>query len=129
MKIQEDTGLILEGGIADSIPIEYAISQGYDKIVLILTRNKGYRKKYSKMGFAKAFYRKYPNLQRALSERNAKYNKTMDVIERLEEDGRITVIRPLRPIDVSRMEKDTAKLTALYEEGHEIAERIISSKE
>ena len=129
MKIQEDTGLILEGGIADSIPIEYAMSQGYDKIVLILTRNKGYRKKYSKMGFAKAFYRKYPNLQRALSERNAKYNKTMDVIERLEEDGRITVIRPLRPIDVSRMEKDTAKLTALYEEGNEIAERIISSKE
>ena len=80
MKIHKDTGLILEGGIADSIPIEYAMSQGYDKIVLILTRNKGYQKKYSKMGFAKAFYRKYPNLKRALSERNAKYNKTMDLI-------------------------------------------------
>ena len=81
------------------------------------------------MGFAKAFYRKYPNLQRALSERNAKYNKTMDFIEGLEEEGRITVIRPLKTIEVSRMEKDTAELTALYEEGYEIAERIISSKE
>ena len=120
---------MLDGGIADSIPIEYAMSQGYDKIVLILTRNKGYRKKVSKMGFAKAFYRKYPNLQRTLSERNAKYNKTMDFIEGLEEEGRITVIRPLKAIEVSRMEKDTAKLTALYEEGYEIAERIISSKE
>ena len=120
---------MLDGGIADSIPIEYAMSQGYDKIVLILTRNKGYRKKESKMGFAKAFYRQYPNLQRALSERNAKYNKTMDLIEGLEEEGRITVIRPLKAIEVSRMKKDTAKLTALYEEGYEIAERIISSKE
>lgn len=51
----------------------------------------------------------------------------MDLIERFEEEGRITVIRPLRPIEVSRMEKDIAKLTALYKEGYEIAERIISS--
>ena len=118
---------MLDGGIADSIPIDYALSQGYDKIVVILTRNKGYRKKDSKMGIAKAFYSKYPNLQRALSERNAKYNKTMDLIERFEEEGRITVIRPIKPIEVSRMEKDIAKLTALYKEGYEIAERIISS--
>lgn len=120
---------MLDGGIADSIPIDFAMSQGYDKILVILTRNKGYRKKDSKMGLAKAFYRNYPNLQRALSERNAKYNKAMDRIEQLEEEGRITVIRPLKPVVVSRMEKDTAKLTALYQEGYEIAERFISSKE
>jgi predicted patatin/cPLA2 family phospholipase len=118
---------MLDGGIADSIPIEYAMSQGYDKLVVILTRNKGYRKKDSRMGTAKIFYRKYPNLQKALSERNAVYNKTMDLIERLEEDGRITVIRPLRPIEVSRMEKDTAKLTALYHEGYKIAEEMIEN--
>lgn len=79
---------MLDGGIADSIPIEYAINQGYDKLVVILTRNIGYRKKESKMGIVKAFYRKYPNLQRALSERNAVYNKTMDLIEHLEEEGK-----------------------------------------
>jgi predicted patatin/cPLA2 family phospholipase len=56
------------------------------------------------------------------------YNKTMELIERLEEDGRITVIRPSRPIEVSRMEKDTSKLTALYQEGYEIAERMITPK-
>ena len=49
----------------------------------------------------------------------------MDLIERLEDKGRITVIRPLRPVEVGRMEKDTAKLTALYQEGYDIAEKLI----
>lgn len=118
---------MLDGGIADSIPVEYAKSQGYDKLVVITTRNKGYRKKDSKLHAAKLFYRKYPNLQKALSERNATYNKTMDLIERLEEEGRITVIRPLKQIEVGRMEKDTAKLKALYQEGYDIAKELMTS--
>ena len=65
-----------------------------------------------------------PALQKALSESNAVYNRTMDLIERLEDEGRITVIRPLKPLNVSRMEKDTDKLRALYQEGYDIAERI-----
>ncbi len=116
---------MLDGGIADSIPVEYAIRQGYSKLVAILTRNKGYRKKNSRMPLAKAFYRKYPNLQKALQERNATYNKAMDLVEKLEDEGRITVIRPIKSIEVSRMEKDTAKLTALYKEGYNLAEEFI----
>ena len=112
---------MLDGGIVDSIPVQYAMDQGYKNIVVILTRNKGYRKKPSKMRLAKVIYRKYPNLQKALSERNDVYNRTMDLIEQLEDQGRITVIRPLKPVQVSRMEKDTAKLTALYEEGYKTA--------
>lgn len=115
---------MLDGGIADSIPVEYAISQGYEKLVVVLTRNRGYRKKAGSMPLAQAVYRKYPALQKALSERNAIYNRTMDLIERLEDEGRITVIRPLKPVDVSRMEKDTDKLRALYQEGYDIAEKI-----
>ena len=115
---------MLDGGIVDSIPVKYALEQGYDNIVVILTRNKGYRKKESKMRAAKAFYRKYPNLQKALLERNAVYNQTMDLIEGLEEEGKITVIRPLKPVEVSRVEKDTDKLTALYQEGYDIAEQL-----
>lgn len=115
---------MLDGGIADSIPVEYAMSQGYEKLVVVLTRNRGYRKKAGSMPLAQAVYRKYPALQKALSERNAIYNRTMDLIERLEDEGRITVIRPLKPVDVSRMEKDTDKLRALYQEGYDIAEKI-----
>ena len=116
---------MLDGGIADSIPIQYSLEQGYKNIIVVLTRNKGYRKKAGGMKAAKLFYRKYPALQKALTERNAVYNKTMDLIESLEDQGRITVIRPLKPVEVGRMEKDTAKLTALYEEGYEVAKNII----
>ena len=120
---------MLDGGIVDSIPVEYALSQGYDKAVVILTRNKGYRKKASRMPLAKAVYKKYPALSKALQERNAVYNRTMDLIERLEDEGKITVIRPLKPVDVGRMEKDTAKLRALYQEGYDIAEQLLTSGE
>ena len=50
----------------------------------------------------------------------------MDLIEKMEEEGKITVIRPIRPVEVGRMEKDTAKLTALYQEGYDIAMKYIS---
>ena len=80
--------------------------------------------KENKMRVARSIYRKYPNLQQALSRRNAVYNQTMDLIEKMEEEGKITVIRPIRP--VGRMEKDTAKLAALYQEGYDIAMKYIS---
>ena len=115
---------MLDGGIVDSIPVEYALNQGFDKLVIVLTRNRGYRKPDSRMPLAKVAYRKYPNLQNALRSRNAVYNRTMDLIERLEDEGRILVIRPIRPVEVSRMEKNTAKLTALYQEGYDIANAI-----
>ena len=118
---------MLDGGIADSIPVRYVLEQGYDNPVVILTRNKGYRKKENKMRVAKTMYRKYPNLQQALSRRNAVYNQTMDLIEKMEEEGKITVIRPIRPVEVGRMEKDTAKLAALYQEGYDIAMKYISN--
>ena len=117
---------MLDGGIVDSIPVKYAFEQGSVDVVVVLTRNKGYRKKEGKMRAAKAFYRKYPDLQKALYERNAIYNQTMDMIERLEEQGKITVIRPLKPVEVGRVEKDTAKLAALYDEGYEIAEQLLT---
>ena len=118
---------MLDGGIVDSIPVEYALRQGYDKAVVILTRNKGYRKKASRMPLAKVVYKKHPALSKALQERNAVYNRTMDLIETLEAEGKITVIRPLKPVEVGRMEKDTAKLRALYQEGYDIAEQFLAS--
>ena len=119
---------MLDGGIVDSIPVQYAMSQGYEKLIVILTRNKGYRKKEGKMRAAKTFYRKYPLLQKALLKRNEVYNQAMDLVEKLESEGKALVIRPLNPVKVGRMEKDTAKLTTLYQEGYDIAMKIISNK-
>ena len=118
---------MLDGGIADSIPVEYAKSQGYKRMVVILTRNKGYRKNEKQLPVPKVIYRKYPELRKTLASRNAQYNRTMEMIERLEEEGSLTVIRPVHPIEVDRMEKDTDKLRALYQEGYELAESFLTS--
>ena len=118
---------MLDGGIADSIPVEYARSQGYERMVVILTRNKGYRKNEKQLPVPKFIYRKYPELRKTLASRNAQYNRTMEMIERLEEEGLMTVIRPVHPIEVDRMEKDTDKLRALYQEGYELAESFLAT--
>lgn len=118
---------MLDGGIADSIPVEYARNQGYERMVVILTRNKGYRKNEKQLPVPKFIYRKYPELRKTLSSRNAQYNHTMEMIERLEDEGRMTVIRPVHPIEVDRMEKDTDKLRALYQEGYELAESFLAT--
>lgn len=115
-----DSVPMLDGGICDSIPVEYVLAQGFKDITVILTRNRGYRKSEKPNPFLRLFYRKYPKLQNAIANRNREYNRTMDLIEHLEEEGKITVIRPLKPIEVDRMEKDTAKLRQLYNEGYEL---------
>ena len=116
---------MLDGGIADSVPIQFAREEGFTNNFVILTRNKGYRKTTAQSKWpGKLFYGKYPKLREAILSRNAVYNRTMDLIDKLEETGKITVLRPEKPLEVDRMEKDTAKLTALYNEGYELADKI-----
>lgn len=115
---------MLDGGIADSIPLLRARELGYDNNVVILTRNKGYRKPSKPTTVPFFFYRKYPHLRHAIAGRNALYNSQLDMVERLEESGEITVIRPEKPIVVDRIERDTRKLLDLYNQGYEIASSI-----
>lgn len=115
---------MLDGGIADSIPIERAMAQGYDNLTVVLTRNMGYRKPDKPSFIPPLFYRRYPALREAIRTRNLRYNKQMELIERLETEGRITVIRPERPIEVGRMERNTERLRRLYDEGYRIASQI-----
>jgi predicted patatin/cPLA2 family phospholipase len=115
---------MLDGGISDSIPIERAMSQGCDNLLVVLTRNCGYRKpgKPTKVPFF--FYRKYPNAKKAIRGRNAMYNRQMELVESMENEGRVEVLRPVRPIEVGRMEHDIQKILALYEEGYNLAAQI-----
>jgi predicted patatin/cPLA2 family phospholipase len=116
---------MLDGGIADSIPILRARELGYDNNVVVLTRNKGYRKSEKEMKAVSLFYKEYPAMQEAIRQRNKIYNQQISMIEELEAAGEIVVIRPERPIEVGRMERDTKKLLALYEEGYNIAMRNV----
>ena len=118
---------MLDGGIADSIPIMRARELGYDNNIVVLTRNKGYRKSDKEMKIANLFYRKYPAIREAIMMRNKIYNEQISMIEKMEDAGEITVIRPERPIEVSRMESDIKKLIALYEEGYKLAEKKIEN--
>lgn len=115
----------LDGGLADSVPIRRALQSGNEKIVLVLTRNPGYRKKPISKGTVKLYrraYKKYPNLVHAAIYRNHVYNKTMKLVERLEEEEKIFVIRPLVPT-VSRLERDETALTAFYQHGYNLMKR------
>ncbi len=115
---------MLDGGIADSIPLRRAQSLGYDNNIVVLTRNRGYRKSAKPTPVPPFFYRKYPELRRAIKERNGVYNEQISNVEQLEAKGYLVVIRPERPIEVDRMERDVVKLLALYEEGYECAAKV-----
>lgn len=115
---------MVDGGVCDSIPIRHAQEEGYRKNVIILTRNKGYRKPDKDFHLPSFIYRKYPAIHEALRLRYKSYNHTLDYIDELEAEDKVLVIRPQRPIEVGRTERDTRKLQALYEEGYELAKLI-----
>lgn len=119
-----DGNPMLDGGISDSIPLLRARQQGYDNNLVVLTRNKGYRKPSKPTKVPPLFYRKYPELRKAIKERNSLYNSQLSLIEQLEDENNLTVIRPQKPIVVDRMERDTQKLLDLYNEGYECAAAI-----
>lgn len=107
----------LDGGVADSVPIEEYMKRDYDKIIVVLTRPYGYRKNGSIHG-ADIIYRKYPNFVKAMKNRNSVYNAQYDLIDKLENEGRIFVIRPSEFIDISRTEKNHAKMKQMYNLGY-----------
>lgn len=115
--VRVDSIPMLDGGIVDSIPVMRAIETGHPQNVVILTRNKGYRSKERDRKIPPFVYKKYPRLRVALSRRVAAYNEQLELVERLEELGKVVCIRPQRPMEVGRMEKDTDKLERLYQEG------------
>lgn len=110
----------LDGGMTDSIPINKAIEDGNPYNVIVLTRNKGYRKEPSRFNFlTKIFLRKFPELIKRINNRYLRYNKCLDYIEQLERAGRVFIFRPVKKIVVERLERDIEKLRQLYEQGYD----------
>jgi predicted patatin/cPLA2 family phospholipase len=120
----------LDGGVSDPIPIERSIVDGNPRNVVVLTRNEGYRKATHRLGLgSRLAFSSYPGIRRAMLERSAKYNACLDRLASLEQTGEVFVFRPTRPLVVGRMERDAAKLDALYRQGYaETLERIPALK-
>ena len=119
--------LFLDGGVADPIPVRYALSK-YQKAVVVLTRPRGYRKEengnYALFKFA---FRKYPKFLEALLRRNMEYNKTLDFCDQMEKEGRLFILAPLQEYLIGRTEKNLDKRLGLYNHGYSTINQDIES--
>lgn len=113
--VEVDGYKMLDGGIADSIPIAYFKSIGYDRNVVILTQPKHYRKEKNKMlPLLKTALRKYPKTVEAMAKRHLAYNETVAEICRMEEAGEILVIRPEETLPIGRICHDPEALKNVH---------------
>ncbi len=109
-----------DGGVSDSIPVAYALSQ-HEKVVVVLTRPRGYRKgKLNNKLLLKIAFRKQPEFLKALIRRNEQYNKTLDLCDRMEREGRLFIIAPSPEFSVGRTERSLEKRMNLYTHGYQI---------
>ena len=119
----------LDGGCANNIPLGFALEGGYEKIVVVLTRDRTFHrppkdKKTRMMDKAEEkLYRRFPALLDALEKSDARYEKEREEVFRLADEGRIFLIEPSEPLNVSRLDRDLDRLEYLYELGRRDAER------
>lgn len=119
----------LDGGLSDSIPFEKALADGCDRLVVVLTREQGYKKTTSSSAkiMARA-YVKYPELSKDLLKRAGRYNRCIRRLEKMEKEGKLIVIRPTSTKGFSRLEHDQQKILNLYADGYnkglEISDKV-----
>ena len=125
--VSVDGYLLLDGGIACPVPYSFMKDKGYTRNVIVLTQPKGFRKKKSSsLPLVRLTLRKYPAVVRAMERRHVLYNRQMNMIDRMEEEGSALVIRPQEPLGIGRTESDPDKLEAVYQKGREEARRRLS---
>ncbi len=111
----------LDGGMADAIPIERALQEDWDKMVVVLTRDSAYRKAEKSipyMTLLRLVYRKYPKFIKLVEGRAKRYNDSIDKVEQLEKEGRVFLIRPTE-LTISNSESNVPKLRAYYQHGYD----------
>ena len=107
----------LDGGIGDSIPFQWMHSQGYEKLVVVLTQDKTYRKSPMPRLPLKLLQRRYPQIARQLRHRHETYNQDLELLAQWEKEGKAYVLRPSEPIHIHRTERDPGKLQQVYDLG------------
>lgn len=117
---------MLDGGITDSIPLMRAIQNGYEFNVVVSTRNRGFREKGESFFLTSLIYRRYPLLCQSIQRNISVYNKQLEMLEQMEDMGKILIIRPMKAVDLGILEGRISMLVSLYEEGYANAERTLS---
>lgn len=115
-------GVYLDGGISDSIPLEYMETQGYDRYLVIETQPKDYVKHKQKgMFFIKLFLKKYPNMVETMRTRSIMYNHQKEYVSQREKDKDVLVIRPEKPLNIGAACKKPEELERVYQLGRKAA--------
>ena len=109
--------LYLDGGVADSIPFRAAEKLGFDRVVVILTRDKSYVKKPMNPKPIDLWYKHYPALAEQLKNRHNVYNNALRELLNWEQQGKAWVLHPSQPIEIGRLERRSDKLQAVYDLG------------
>ncbi|MBQ8638598.1 MAG: patatin family protein [Lachnospiraceae bacterium] len=115
--VEVDGKKLLDGGVADSIPLAAARRLGFQKNIVVLTQVKDYVKKPQKMGIQTLKYRKYPEFLKSIAGRHLNYAKSRRLIGQLEEKGEVLAIYPSEELHIGRMEKDPDKVQMMYDLG------------
>lgn len=115
--VKIDAREYLDGGIGDSIPFQWMRRQGYEKLVVVLTQDKAYRKTPMPRLPLKLLQRSYPQIARQLRHRHETYNNALDILTQWEKAGKAYVLRPSEPIHIHRTERDPQKLQQVYDLG------------
>ncbi|MBQ2764616.1 MAG: patatin family protein [Firmicutes bacterium] len=124
--VEIEGGKYLDGGVADSVPLRYFQSIGYEKNVVILTQPKGYVKGKNKaLPLMKRAFKSYPDFVDTIAHRHEVYNETSAYVEEQELLGNTLVIRPKAALPIGRVEHDPEKLRAVYEIGRETGEEYL----
>ena len=114
---------MLDGGIADSIPLRYFESEGFTKNIVILTQPKGFTKKLTKlMPVFKATMRKYPAIIEGMSRRHIMYNRELAYITQQQMAGHCLVICPSDTLPIGRTSLNAKKMQHVYDMGRKAGE-------
>ncbi len=115
---------VLDGGVADSIPLEFFEHIGYDRNIVILTQPEGYVKEHNRlMPLMRIALRKYPNMIEALDKRHLMYNRQLEYVREAEREGRCLVIRPDAKLPIGHISHDPDEMMRVYNIGREMGER------
>lgn len=117
---------LLDGGVADSIPLEYFEHIGYNRNVVILTQPAGFVKEPNKlMPLMRLGLRRYPKMVEALAMRHEMYNRELEYVRQAEREGRCLVIRPEEKIPIGHISHDPEQMRRVYEISRKMGERYI----
>lgn len=124
--VEMDGRLYLDGGIADAVPYRWMEQNGYTRNVIILTQPRGYRKEPETGFIMKLFLRKYPKILEAMEHRHEMYNRQMDDLDRMEDNGDAVVIRPPEALHIGHTEKNPEELERVYRIGRAEGEKRLA---